>query len=149
MVGFFFNRSLDHQIGRLVELWQASQPLHLRYLAILRDTTLAGRITHYLYYTYDIFKSMVDAGRASWEAVETIHADKTKAEDSDLFIDAVSDLDEYGFPRLEESRFHGQKNNATLAECAAAVCDRPFLWTRLDKLVTQGKGRVFYHNQGV
>ncbi|MCJ1247769.1 hypothetical protein MMC30_004984 [Trapelia coarctata] len=140
VVGFFFNRSLDHQIGRLVELWQASQPLHLRYLAILRDTTIAGKITHYLYYTYDMFKSMVDAGSASWEAVETIQTDQNKSATSSLSIDATPDLDDYGFPRLDPSRFYGHNNNANLAECAAASCVKPFRLTKLDLLVTQAKG---------
>lgn len=140
-MGTFFNRSLDHLIGRLVELWQASQPLHLRHLAILRDTTITRKIINYLYYTYDNFKSLVDAGSASWEAVETIHPDKRKIEDSNLSIDATPDLDEYGFPRLDPSRFHGRNKDATLAECAAASCVKPFRLTKLDHLVTQMEGR--------
>lgn len=115
--------------------------MHLRHLAILRDTTIAGKITHYLYYTYDVFKSMVDAESASWEAVETIRTDGNKSEDSSLSVHATPDLDEYGFPLLDPSRFHSHNNYVSLGECAAAACVKPFRLTKLDQVATQVKGR--------
>ena len=84
---------------------------------------------------------MVDAGCASWEAVETIRSDGNKGEDSTLSIDAIPELDEYGFPRLDPSRFHGHNNVASLAECSAASGIKPFRLTKLDQLVTRAQGR--------
>lgn len=108
------NRHVDH--------WQSSQPLHLRHLAIIRDTALVGKAPHYIHYTYENFKSLVDKGMASWDAVATnSYAAKNKARKTIPPPEAQADLDEYGFPKLSFQVFQGAENGATLGECVQAV----------------------------
>ncbi|MCJ1478890.1 hypothetical protein MMC13_007574 [Lambiella insularis] len=121
VVGKFLDRPIEHLISRLVEVWQLSQPLHIRHLAMLRDTTVTGKTAHYIYYAYEAFKSMVDTGKACWEAVETMKPATSKADVSRLAIDASADVDDYGFPRLHVAQFQGRQNDATLAECVSAA----------------------------
>ena len=121
--GNYFKRPLENQLSRLVELWQISQPLHLRHLTIIRDATLTNNVAHFVHYTYDHFKARVESGKASWEAVQTI-ADGKKG--SMASLDLEPDLDEYGFPKLANSLFQGQHNDATPAECMLAAKVEPF-----------------------
>ena len=130
-------------MGRLVELWQISQPLHLRHLAILRDTTISGKMAHYIHYTYPTFKSMVDAGEASWEAVETIKAERKKGEGTIVAIDALPDLDEYGFPRLDVTQLQGLNNDASLVEIVRAAKIPPFKVTNRDPRVLKMKAGTY------
>ncbi|MCJ1391605.1 hypothetical protein MMC18_004469 [Xylographa bjoerkii] len=137
VIGTFFERPVEHLLTRLVEVWQLSQPLHLRYLAILRDTTLTGKTQHYVYYSYDVFKSLVDAGNASWEAVETIKTDNPEDQGSNAASNATPDVDDYGFPKLDKARFQGRDNDATLAESIAAAKITKFRVTAFDASVSK------------
>lgn len=119
--GKFMLRPIEHQLSRLVEFWQISQPLHLRHLAILRDTALTHRTSHYVHYTYENFKRMVERGDASWEAVATIAKGDKRAKGSTVAVDADPKLDEYGFPRLQTTLFQGRENDATLSQCCHAL----------------------------
>ena len=136
VVGAFFERPLENLLTRLVEVWQLSQPLHLRYLAILRDITLSGKIQHYIYYKYDVFRSLVDSGKASWEAVETIKVNHPEKQGSNAASNAFPDVDEYGFPKLDKARFQGRDNNATLAGSLAAAKVADFRVTASDTSIT-------------
>ncbi|PYI02777.1 hypothetical protein BO78DRAFT_350977 [Aspergillus sclerotiicarbonarius CBS 121057] len=118
--GGYFRRPLENAVSRLVECWQLSQPLHLRHLAIVRDTALQRTITHYVHYTATNFKQIVDSGEAVWEAVE-FAPKKLKTNNIRIPpVDAVPELDEYGLflaiPRKEVLR----NGNATLLECIVA-----------------------------
>ena len=129
--GEFFSRPLEHQLSRLVDLWQLSQPPHLRHLTIIRDTALTKRIAHYTHYSFDNFTMLVDSGKASWEAVEVVTDNKKKDKTSTAAVDQDSDMIEYGFSKVQASRFQGRHNDATLLECvlasgAEAVYNTPF-----------------------
>ena len=134
LVGNWFNRPLEHQLSRLVDLWQISQPPHLRHLAIVRDTSITGKITHYIHYSYSNFKAKVDRGEASWEAVETMKYDHKTKEGAKLAAEAVPELDEYGFPKLDLRLFEGRDNDATLAQCVKAAKVEPFPLTSNDPM---------------
>ncbi|MCJ1281618.1 hypothetical protein MMC26_000938 [Xylographa opegraphella] len=136
VVGAFFERPLENLLTRLVEVWQLSQPLHLRHLAILRDITLRGKTQQYVYYEYDVFKSLVDAGNASWEAVETVRLNNPQDPGSNAAPGAIQDTDEYGFPKLDEARFQGRDNKATLAGSLAATKIAKFRVTAADASIT-------------
>ena len=41
-------------------------------------------------------------------------------------LDAKPNVDEYGFPKLDESQFHGPYNDATLSECESALNARDY-----------------------
>lgn len=68
---------------------------------------------------------MVEAGSASWEAVETIKAAKLDAEVSKVDIHAIPNVDRYGFSKLDPTRFQSRRNDATLAECFLAADIEP------------------------
>ena len=123
--GKFMLRPIEHQLSRLVEFWQISQPLHLRHLAILRDTALTHRTSHYVHYTYENFKTMVERGDASWEAVATVAKGDKRAKGSTVAVDAEPKLDEYGFPKLQTTLFQGRENDATPSQCCRALNPMP------------------------
>lgn len=115
-MGPFTGRPVEIHISKLVEMWQLSQPLHLRYLSIIRDSALTDGIPHYIHYSFENFTRLVAQGKASWDAVMTITKEHRKFTDA-ATIDAEPDLDENGFPKITESLFQGRHNDANLAEC--------------------------------
>ncbi|MCJ1431350.1 hypothetical protein MMC27_000701 [Xylographa pallens] len=148
VIGAFFERPLENLLTRLVEVWQLSQPLHLRYLALLRDISFRGKTQHYVYYEYDAFKSLVDAGKAAWEAVETVRVDNPENQGPNAALDAIPDVDHYGFPKLDKARFQGRDNNATLAGSLAAAKIAAFRVTALDASITTLKDDRYTVNRG-
>ena len=130
--GGLVKRPLEYQLGRLENQWQISQPPHLRHLAIIRDTAMKRSVTHYVHYSYENFKSLVDSGRASWEAVETIPENKKKGKSA---LSSKPDLEEYGFPKLQTSLFQGELNDATPSECALAVKVKPLSLASFDSIL--------------
>ncbi|KAL8937333.1 MAG: hypothetical protein Q9216_004479 [Gyalolechia sp. 2 TL-2023] len=115
-LGCFNARPTENHVSRLVEMWQMSQPLHLRHLAIIRDAALTAGIPHYIHYSFDNFKRLVDEGKASWESVMTITKDH-KDFKTTAAIEAEPELDEDGFPKLSSTLFQGRYNDADLVEC--------------------------------
>ena len=106
-----------------------SQPLHLRHLAIVRDTLLRGKSQIYVYYSYDNFKKLVGAGTGFWEAVTTVPDNVRKGSNVAASLSEAPDVDEYGFPKLDADLFQGQHNDATLGECISALRAEPFRLT--------------------
>ena len=120
-MGDHVRKPLDDYVSRIVDSWQISQPLHLRHLSIVRDTVLKGKTQIYIYYTYENFKKLVEGGTGFWEAVKTVASEVTIGKNVDAALDAKPDVDEYGFPRLEETQFQGRQNDASLDECVSAL----------------------------
>ncbi|CAD6590285.1 MAG: RNA polymerase III transcription initiation factor complex subunit [Alectoria sarmentosa] len=121
LMGDHVRKPLDDYVSRIVDSWQISQPLHLRHLSIVRDTVLKGKTQIYIYYTYENFKKLVEGGTGFWEAVKTVASEVTIGKNVDAALDAKPDVDEYGFPRLEETQFQGRQNDASLDECVSAL----------------------------
>lgn len=113
-------------MARLVECWQLSQPLHLRHLAIVRDTILQRTNAMYVHYSFRNYKALVDAGEVSWEAVEFVAKGGSKNRVPP--VDAVPQLDKHGFPLPHSPDGLLKNGNATLLECMA-VC-KPADYTR-------------------
>ena len=120
-MGDHIRRPLDEYVSRLVQSWQTSQPLHIRHLSIVRDTVLKGKSQVYIYYTYENFKRLVEGGTGFWEAVTPISSQKTIGKNVAASLNAKPDVDEYGFPKLDENQFQGRHNDATLEECVSAL----------------------------
>ena len=121
LFGELYKKPTENHLARLVDAWQVSQPLHLRHLAVLRDTLLRGKSPVYIHYSYGNFKKLVDNGEASWAAVTTVLSTARKGQDIVAALDAQPDLDEHGFHQLHASEFHGPQNDATLVECASII----------------------------
>ncbi|KAJ5585048.1 uncharacterized protein N7459_004848 [Penicillium hispanicum] len=98
--GSFYKRPSESMIHRLVDCWQISQPPHLRHLAIVRDVAIEKTILYYVHYSAENFAKRVDAGEASWEAVE-FPAKKAKSFNVNIPpVDATAQLDQYGLPQI-------------------------------------------------
>ncbi|KAL8974774.1 MAG: hypothetical protein Q9197_000982 [Variospora fuerteventurae] len=116
-MGCFTLRPTENHLSRLVEMWQISQPLHLRHLCIIRDAALTNGVPHYIHYSFENFQKLVDEGKASWDSVMTItkeHKDFVNL----AALEAKPELDDNGFPQLSSSLFHRPHCQATLAECS-------------------------------
>ena len=143
-------KPIERQLHRLVDSWQISQPLHLRHLAIIRDTKLSERTGYYVHYTYDNFKSLVDSGRTSWEAVAAEESNCKKNKISIPPPEAQADLDEYGFPRISQAEFQGSGNDATLSSCVRATVTQPVLSNKVTATIASYNGnpsKRTKHNQ--
>lgn len=134
-LGRHYQRPLEHHIERFTNSWQASQPLHLRHLAIVRDTAQTKKFAHYIHLSYDNFQKKVDAGETSWEVVETTQSDTKKKPRGWHAIGAEPELDEYGFAPIPASRFAGKNGDATLLESVLAASVPPQHLTTFDPLV--------------
>ena len=134
-MGDHVRKPFDDYISRLVDSWQISQPLHLRHLSIVRDTVLKGKAQIYIYYTYENFKRLVEGGTGFWEAVKTVASDVTMGKNVAAALDAKPDVDEYGFPRLEENQFQGHESDATLEKCVSALKVDPLYISAADPVL--------------
>ncbi|KAL8910759.1 MAG: hypothetical protein Q9171_003971 [Xanthocarpia ochracea] len=138
-MGSFIHRPVEHHISRLVEIWQVSQPLHLRYLSIIRDAALTNGIPHFIHYSFENFKKLVDEGKASWDPVITVTKEHKEFR-SVAAIDAQPDLDENGFPKISNSLFQGRHNDASLAECVQGADEKLPLLAAHDPRAVRSKG---------
>ncbi|KAM5444164.1 hypothetical protein MferCBS31731_000681 [Microsporum ferrugineum] len=123
-MGAFFRKPLETVLSRLTGSWQCSQPLHLRHLALVRDTALQKTVYYYIHYSFNNFSSLVNSGHASWDAViggPRSGKQTTKAP----AIDAKANQDQYGFP-VDAPQNLLRKGNATLRECLEA--SKPSKW---------------------
>ncbi|KAI9765722.1 MAG: hypothetical protein M1840_007155 [Geoglossum simile] len=111
--GPFCERPMETALSRVSIDWRASQPPHLRHLGVIRDTAQKGKATHYHFYTRDNFQKLVDSGKSIWSQEE-------KPEKAGGWPASAFQIDEYGFPRIPDSRFLGD-GLATLKESALAV----------------------------
>ncbi|KAL9582984.1 MAG: hypothetical protein Q9212_002980, partial [Teloschistes hypoglaucus] len=146
-IGSFFRRPTENLLSRLVDLWQISQPLHLRHLGIVRDTALTNTIPHYVHYSFGNFKKLVDEGKAQWEPVMTITKDH-KYFKNVAAIDAEPDLDVNGFPKLPDSLFQGRHNDASLDDCIRGI-NAPLPQSSLNPQVKKFKDGSWGLQQGV
>ena len=122
--GPFWRRPLDEITARLTDIWQISQPPHLRHLTLVRDTALHGRMAHFQYRSLENFEKAVEANEAVWEAVQRA---PNSGHNSNGKTDAApADLDQWGFPKLQPKDFTGRDGRATLAQCRSLIPAHPF-----------------------
>ena len=119
LFGDEYKKPIEYWTGRMVDAWQVSQPLHLRHLAIVRDTVLKAKSPVYIHYTVPNFQKLVDKGTASWDAVTTISPTIDVGLNVSSSLQSTPQVDEFGFPQLAVESFHGTWQDATLSECAA------------------------------
>ena len=137
-LGKWVARPIENQLTKLVDLWQISQPIHLRHLAVVRDAALTNNIPHYVHYTFENFQELVRQGKASWEAVTSITRDNKKLRNV-AAVDVEPDLDEHGFHRVPIDLFHGRQNDASLSDCIQAANILPISLSTVDPRVARSK----------
>lgn len=97
---------------------------------------MAKTKTHYIHYTYDNFKRLVENGEATWEAVSIVGSNKQSSQQP-AFATDFDDLDEYGFPDIPTTLFQGRHNDATLSQCVNAVAVKKPCVTKNDPVVKE------------
>ncbi|KAL9045561.1 MAG: hypothetical protein Q9214_001412, partial [Letrouitia sp. 1 TL-2023] len=130
-LGKFMERTVENHVSEIANCWQSSRPSNRSHLAVIRDTAMTGKVTHYVYYTYDNFRRLVDNGEKSWEAVSTM-AENNKNSHKAAQPNIEPEFDEFGFPRLDSSRFLGEDNDATLSECVESANLKPLSMSSVD-----------------
>lgn len=96
LTGPMWRRPLDQVMALLTDVWQSSQPPHLRHLAIVRDTDVHGKLVHFRYKTYGNFEKTVESGDATWDAVQESASARKKGKAN---VSQAS-LDEWDFPKV-------------------------------------------------
>lgn len=122
---------MESHLSEIADRWQSSLPPSRCHLAVIRDTAMTGKVTHYVYYTYDNFRRLVDSGEKSWEAVSNVAENKKKSHKI-AQPNIEPEFDEFGFPRLDSSRFLGEHNDATLSECVESANLKPLSMSSVD-----------------
>lgn len=125
--GFFWKRPLESLVTRLTDGWDKYQPMHVRHLALVRDTAMTTdkKRVHYLYRTHRNFQKAVDVGEVTWEALDLDENKKGARSKKPIPASSSSSVDSWGFRELNASDFHGSTGTSSLAEsCAAIVRNR-------------------------
>lgn len=120
LMGPRYKKPMEDLLAKLTNTWQLSQPLHLRHLAIVRDSVQQGKTSVYIYYTFENYQKLVDAGQKTWEAVMMLQDNKKQSKGIGI-APGDPQLDEYGLPKLDSSQFQGLRNNASLIECVSVT----------------------------
>ena len=132
-------RPIERLIPRFVDSWQISQPLHLRHLALIRDTKIQMRNGYYVHYTYGNFAKLVERGTTPWEAVAAVESNRKKNKTKIPPPGAQAVIDRYGFPKVSTNQFYGSENDATLLSCVQGTVAQPLL---LRNILATGTERV-------
>ncbi|RAL14887.1 putative TFIIIC transcription initiation factor complex subunits Tfc3 [Aspergillus homomorphus CBS 101889] len=145
--GYYYRRPLENAISRLTDCWQLSQPLHLRHLAVVRDTELQRTITHYVHYTALSFQELVNAGDALWEAVE-FRPKNAKADNiRPPPVDAVPRLDQYALPIDPPSKEVLKRGEASLLECILVAKPPNYVCSSRDPVAVQQQNGTYVIQQ--
>ncbi|KAJ5770314.1 uncharacterized protein N7511_002365 [Penicillium nucicola] len=137
LFGDFYRRASENILHRLVDLWQMSQPLHLRHFVIVRDMAMQKTTMFYIHYTGQNFAKLVEAGRTSWEAVE-FPEKKAKSLKIDIpRFNVVAQLDEHGFPQKEPPIGLMKNPSATLLDGIKDANPSNYLLSTSDPFVVQ------------
>ncbi|KAL4968343.1 putative TFIIIC transcription initiation factor complex subunits Tfc3 [Aspergillus stella-maris] len=148
-IGVFWRRPMENTLARLSECWQLSQPPHLRHLAILRDTALNRTITHYVHYSFQNFSSLVEAGEASWEAVQFVPRNSKSDNLRILPVDAKPQLDNYGLPVETPDSGLLKRGDCTLSDCMWVVKPKDYNCSSSDPKAVKSEGGGYTVDYGI
>jgi hypothetical protein len=117
MGGASWHRPMDEALAMLTDIWQHSQPPHLRHLTLVRDTIIDGKSLVYHFRSLENYDKAVAAGQAAWEA---IIGDDARAEFDKAGRAMDDDFDQWGFPPLDRRAFV-RGGRASLTECGLGL----------------------------
>lgn len=126
IVGKFWRRPMESYLSRLTDDWEATQPAHLRHLALIRDTrnTQEKKFVHYVYRTYGNFQKAVDAGEVIWAGVSKPAPKQSTAAKGGRPKKAGAEqhpIDAWGFRSLNPKDFLNADGSGSLTSCRAAI----------------------------
>ncbi|EME47058.1 hypothetical protein DOTSEDRAFT_69136, partial [Dothistroma septosporum NZE10] len=104
-----WRRPIDQNMLLLTDVGQYSQPAHLKHLAIVRDTAVRDKFSHYRYRTRPNLDKAVAAGEVTTQPT-VVGKGKQKLDD------CLTALDEWGFPRVLLKDLANRDGRATLPE---------------------------------
>ncbi|KAF8477313.1 hypothetical protein BDZ91DRAFT_843996 [Kalaharituber pfeilii] len=121
VAGRFYYRPLDQILRRLGENPMKSQPPHLLRLAVIRETDIEGRHTHYRYFSYRWHQKLVEAGLGKPVEVQKKNTSRNNKKDdqgdnSDGPKRVTVTTDDLGFSFVDKRRLLKSDGSATLKE---------------------------------
>lgn len=125
-------------LQRFVSDFIASQPPHLRHLAIVRDVRMVWKTTRYVHYLYDHFKSLVQRGQTAWEAI--VQNREVVEDDADI-LGYGDERDAFGFPRAAQAIHQYRDGRASIASVVAAFKPKRLQLTKSDPVIVEREGR--------
>ncbi|KAI8931906.1 hypothetical protein NX059_010810 [Plenodomus lindquistii] len=144
MVGPFWRRPLESYFTRLTDDWEKTQPMHLRHLAIIRDSrnTSEKKYLHYVYRTHGNFQKAVDAGAVHWAGVShsTTMGPLDVAPSEAAKSTESSPVDVWGFKTTNPKDFERGDGAATLTEARKAIVHRRAYGPRWDTAISHEIG---------
>ena len=120
LMGPCYRRPIEDLLAKLSSSWQLSQPLHLRHLAIVKDSVQKGKNMVYMYYTFEHYEKLVEAGQKTWEAVLMLQDEEQNGHIRRASVDTQPELDVYNLPKLHPGQFQSHDIDASLSECVPA-----------------------------
>lgn len=154
VIGGFYYRPMDQVLHRLTDLPSKSQPVGYIHLAIIRETSISHRQTHYRYFTYDAHQGLVKKGLASdpWEIKPKIKIKGVKSGSGTADQVPIAELDENGFPLPDISRLLHGTGAATLKDIQTAITAKEKVETYTNqcsiKVGPDGKEHIDWKNVG-
>ncbi|KAL9622568.1 MAG: hypothetical protein Q9160_003065 [Pyrenula sp. 1 TL-2023] len=136
--GIHLQRSIENMLQRFVIDFIASQPPHLRHLAIVRDVRMVWKTTRYVHYLYDDFKSLVQRGETAWEAI--VQSREGAEENSDI-LGHGDERDTFGLPRTLQAIHQYREGRASIASVVAASKPKRVHLTKHDPVIVERDGR--------
>lgn len=134
-MGVFYSRPLEATLDRFTEKFDAAQPAHIRYLAIIRDTAQARKTYHYQYRTHDSYQALVDEGKASWEAVGISSKGQQEQGKGEKAASTFTEIDEFGFGTLAQNKLAEKDGTATLLEGILSAKTDDVYYTSFDPIL--------------
>ncbi|KAI5793241.1 hypothetical protein EDC01DRAFT_91164 [Geopyxis carbonaria] len=117
-IGAFYYRPMDQILHRLTDFPSISQPAQYIHLAVIRETSITQRQTHYRYFSYPAHRELVKEGLAvePWGSEQKKKGSKMGSVGGQSGVPIIQDVDQFGFPKVDTSRLAKKDSSATLAE---------------------------------
>ncbi|KAI5789566.1 hypothetical protein FPQ18DRAFT_261372 [Pyronema domesticum] len=132
-VGAFYYRPMDQVLHRITDFPARSQPLMYIDLAVIRETSITHRQTHYHYFSYRWHQELVKRGLAN-EPWSTASKRKKGSKNLSLTEEVPCkelQLDAFGFPTSDSARLLKKDGTATLADCHILVTEKENINTNI------------------
>jgi transcription factor C subunit 3 len=140
-MGAFYYRPMDQILHRITDFPTVSQPPQYLQFAVIRETSITGRHTHYRYFSWPSHQKLVQEGLAS-EPWVTKNKKKGLKQGSGAGAGKVAPLeqDNYGFTPVNSARLLKNDGSAKLADSQDQIKKKENMKTPITQFkVSQGK----------
>ncbi|KAI5813673.1 hypothetical protein BZA77DRAFT_251144 [Pyronema omphalodes] len=132
-VGPFYYRPMDQVLHRITDFPARSQPLMYIDLAVIRETSITHRQTHYHYFSYRWHQELVKKGLANepWSTASKKKKGSKNLSQSEEVPCKELLLDSFGFPKTDPTRLFKIDGTATLQDCHILVTEKENIITNI------------------